>query len=171
MTKHRWLVGLAAVGALAWSAPSRAADQQNGMQNGTKTTEASTISPKTEPGAERTVRPNTSMLITGTALFVGAYGASVIWGAASTNDADHNLFIPVVGPFIALGNRGCPSSGCGGGEWLIGAGLIGAGAAQAAGLGLVLASLFVPRHETVHQAKREVHIIPMANGLAAVGTF
>ncbi len=154
---RHYIALMAGIAALACAVPARAQDEL----------------PPT--GAERGPKPNSAMLITGSALFVGPYAASVIVGATSGNDADRNLFIPLVGPFIDIGQRNACSGGCAGSERFIQATLVANAAAQIIGVGLVVASYFVPEKEkTVAETKR-VLVVPMGTlgggGVAAVGKF
>ncbi|MGH7439139.1 MAG: hypothetical protein ACRENE_25910 [Polyangiaceae bacterium] len=55
--------------------------------------------------------PNTTVVTTGLVTFGIAYGTAVIVAAQSSQDADHHLYVPIVGPWLDLGNR--PSCGVG----------------------------------------------------------
>src|SRR5262249_34157204 len=118
----------------------------------TTTTTAATLPPPEgeEQFAERTTKhyPNEFLLSTGTSIFVLSYVPSVIIGAVSPRDADRNLFIPVVGPWIDLGDRGCDTRPCGTHEDLNKAMIITSGVAQGAGVLLAISSLFVPEKTT-----------------------
>jgi len=54
--------------------------------------------------------PNSALLGSGLFTFGVPYVASVIVASTSNNDADHNLYVPVVGPWMDFANRGS----CGG---------------------------------------------------------
>jgi hypothetical protein len=59
--------------------------------------------------------PNPYLLTTGFILWGASYSTSVIVAAESANPADQHLYVPIVGPWIDLGNRGsCPvgNNGC-----------------------------------------------------------
>jgi hypothetical protein len=56
------------------------------------------------------VVPSGSMLAGGLTTFALSYGPSVGVGLTSDRPEDHHLLVPIVGPWIDLGNRG----GCGG---------------------------------------------------------
>lgn len=120
-------------------------------------------------GAETRARPNRTILVTGGAIFLGTYAASAIVGATVSEDADRHLVIPVAGPWMALGQRDCSLGECGFYEDINAWGLIASGFAQAAGLGLVIASLFIeePRQRT----HAKVRVVPMGAGVGALGTF
>lgn len=133
--------------------------------------------------SERTIehRPNRTLLSTGVGVFVISYGASVVAGAVSDRDADKNLFIPVVGPWMDLGDRGCDAVSCGGNEDISKAMIITSGIAQGAGVLLALGSLVIPETTSVTEkrtsakVKPEVHVAPVSfragAGLGAVGRF
>lgn len=128
-------------------------------------------------------RPNRPLLVTGSAIFLGSYGATAIQGAFSDNQADEdNNFIPLAGPWMNLSDRPCGIGDCGTGEDVNQVLLIGSGIAQAAGVAIALSSLFIPeeretsysakaKHVT-HTAKAEkpsVSVMPMAMGRNASG--
>jgi hypothetical protein len=135
--------------------------------------------------SERTVehRPNRTLLSTGTGLFVLSYGSSVIAGAVSDRDADKNLFIPVVGPWMNLGDRGCTAAEpCGSNEDVAKAMIITSGVVQGAGILMALGSLIIPESTTVEErtrsaklAEKKVHVLPISMGagagVGAVGRF
>ncbi len=122
-----------------------------------------------EYGAETRARPHRTLLITGGAIFVGTYAASVVVGATLSEDADRNLIVPVAGPWIALAERHCGLGDCGFYEDVNDWGLIASGVLQAAGIGLMITSLFIeePRHRT----HAKVRVVPMGAGVGALGTF
>lgn len=122
-----------------------------------------------EVGAEERARPHRTLLLTGGAIFLGTYAASAIVGATVGTDADRNLAIPLAGPWIALGKRDCGIGECGFYEDVNGIALVTSGVAQAAGLALVITSLFV--EETREHPRAKVRVVPIGAGLGAVGTF
>lgn len=65
--------------------------------------------PTTEPvGAEQhKAIPNRPLLATGVVTLAVGYGAAVAVGVFSDHKGDNKLFIPVVGPWLDLGQRGC----------------------------------------------------------------
>lgn len=99
---------------------------------------------RSEPTEERT-RPSRTLLYAGGAIFLGSYAASAIASAIVGTDGDRWLAVPVAGPWIALGQRqtSCGFGDCGFHEDVNIAGITASGIAQAAGLGLMIASLFV----------------------------
>ena len=134
---------------------------------------------------ERTIehRPNRSMLSTGTGLFIISYGSSALAAAVSDRDANKRLFIPVVGPWINLTDRGCNAERpCGANEDVAKAMIITSGVVQGAGVLLALGSLIIPESTTTTErarsaklAERKVHVFPISlgagAGLGAVGRF
>lgn len=108
----------------------------------------STASASQDPHPEVVERtwPNRPLLITGTVLLVGTYGASAIVAAASDRKADDKLFIPVVGPWLDLKNRDCEVNACGD-DTLNKALIIGSGALQGAGAVMMLLGLVIPESE------------------------
>jgi hypothetical protein len=136
---------------------------------------ASARSDSTERTTER--RPNRTLLSTGIGLFVASYGASVVAGAVSDRAADQKLFIPVVGPWLDLGERGCDERECGSREDVYEAMIITSGIAQGAAVLLGIGSLVIPETTTTERAaaKPEVKVSPVSfgagAGLGAVGRF
>lgn len=90
----------AAVAALAWSTAAMAQET---------TVVAQPPAPATVAPAQETVTvykgPNRALIGAGVGVFAASYIPAVIVGAESSLDADRHLFIPVVGPWIDLGNR------------------------------------------------------------------
>jgi hypothetical protein len=54
------------------------------------------------PERETTTTINTPMIMGGAVLFLGSYGASVAYASNSDNEAADRLYVPVVGPWLAL---------------------------------------------------------------------
>ena len=152
----------------------------------TQTTSAPYVDPS-DHERERSIehRPNRTLLSTGAGIFVLSYGASAIAAVASDRDADKKLFIPIVGPWMDLSDRGCTlSTPCGSNEDVAKAMIITSGVVQGAGVLLALSSLVIPESTTVTdrtttaKAKPEkpsVHVLPVSYtagaGNGAVGTF
>jgi hypothetical protein len=122
------------------------------------------------------------MLIGGATLLGLGYVPAVITGVQSTRDADHLLYLPVVGPWLDLGNRSCTAAEPCTNEGISAVLLVIDGAAQLAGGVLMAASFFVPERAarlttTVgSNDKIGVRITPARMGvdgwgLAAVGDF
>ncbi len=128
---------------------------------------------ETRPG------PNVPMLLTGTVLFGGTYGASAIGAWQSIRNDDQKLYYPVVGPWMDLANRDCGPNPCSD-ETLNKTLLIADGIGQGVGALLMVSSLFVPNGKRflMFSAKNDttLTVTPsrMASGgygMAAVGTF
>jgi hypothetical protein len=127
------------------------------------------VPPPPEPVLkERSVVPNPGILRSGVGTFVLAYAPSVVFGIASDHKGDNNLFIPVVGPWLDLGQRNCSGatiltsngpydvssrSTCGTSD-IERAALITSGIVQGAGALQVLASFFVPDKRVAVVARR-----------------
>jgi hypothetical protein len=129
-------------------------------------------------GAESDVWVNRRLLTTGLVLFGGSYIPAIAVGAESARPSDNpNLFIPVAGPWIDLGERDCsgshPCSGDAGNKAL----LIIDGIGQGLGALAILSSFvvherhrnwFIIGNETVHASPTTVGT---GYGLAAAGHF
>ncbi len=122
--------------------------------------------------------PNKTLLSTGIGLFVLSYAPTAIAGAVSSRDEDRNLFIPVVGPWMDLGERNAPG---GRSEDVAKGMIITSGIVQGAGVLLAVGSLVIPETTStteksqVAQNKPEVKVLPVSfgagAGLGAVGRF
>ena len=156
------------------------------VQQQPASTTTTTSAPYTEPASdtsEKTIEhhPNRTLLSTGVGVFVVSYGASAVAAAVSDRDADKNLFIPVVGPWIDLGDRNCGANPCGNNEDINKAMIITSGIVQGAGVLMALGSLIIPESTSVTEkrttakTKPEVHVTPVSfaagAGLGAVGRF
>lgn len=127
--------------------------------------------------AERSTehRPNRTLMSTGVGLFVISYGASVVTAAVSPRDEDKKLFIPVVGPWMDLNDRGNNI----GNDSVAKGMLITSGIVQGAGVLLGLSSLFIPETDSTVEkrqaAKAEVKVLPVSfgdgAGVGAIGRF
>jgi hypothetical protein len=156
------------------TAPPPAPPQTVVVQQPPASTTTTTAAPYAPPGGdyaerETSIRPHRPLLSTGIGLFVVSYGASVVTGAVSSNDADRNMFVPVVGPWMNLAQR----DGGGSNEDINRAMIITSGIAQGAGVLMAVSSLFIPEKvETKRVAKPEVKVTPVSfGGGAGVGAF
>lgn len=162
----------------AQPAPQPVVVQQPAPAAQTTTTSASYAPPPQgqEMYAEKSTehRPNRTLMSTGVGLFVISYGASVVAGAVSPRDEDKNLFIPVAGPWMDLGQRGNINNDSVAKGMLITSGIV-----QGAGVLLGLSSLVIPESDTTvekrQSAKAEVHVLPVSfgdgAGVGAIGRF
>lgn len=118
--------------------------------------------------------PNRSLLIGGAALFLGTYAASALTGAIVGTEEDEHLVVPLVGPWLALGERSCAWGECGFHGDVNIMGLVASGVAQAAGLGIALTSFFVSERRETPRARLDILPVGMGRagaGLGASGTF
>jgi hypothetical protein len=145
----------------------------------TRITQAEMLPPSTTPPTRETVtvkqsfRPNRPLLITGSALFVGSYATTAALTAADLYDGagDRSMYIPVVGPWMHLASF----SDSGWDQALV----IGSGIAQGAGVGLAIASLFIPEKvdaATIQAGNVKVNLTATSmgrgsGGIGAVGSF
>jgi len=177
MKRLRITLALGATGvALSFSTTSRADD----------TSTSTTVAPSSAQGEAPSVGPtehypNRRLLWTGVTAFAVTYTASVVGGGVGGDRiSDKNLFIPLVGPWLDLGQRDCEFRGCNDKQEVVFKSLIiASGIVQGAGVLVALSSLFIP--ETTQpvriQAKTrpDVHVLPVSlsggAGLGAVGTF
>jgi hypothetical protein len=140
--------------------------------------------PTVAPAAEaRTYSgPNRALLGTGLVTFGLSYIPAVVVAAVSTQSADHHLYVPVVGPWLDLGNRpdcSLANTACDNetGNKVL---LVIDGVFQGVGVVSVVAGLLTPEHETMVRAARTgkptVRLTPArmgsgGYGLAAIGKF
>ncbi len=124
---------------------------------------------------------NTPMFTTGALVFAGAYGGSVIVAGTSDHTGDDRLYVPVLGPWLDLADRGsCPVAqhACDN-ETTAKVLLVADGVFQAAGLLAMVDGIFVPVHHrvTTVEARREykkIHVTPASYngpGFAVMGHF
>jgi hypothetical protein len=124
--------------------------------------------------------PNATLLMSGLFTFGVPYGISVVVAAESDRDGDKNLFVPVVGPWLAYANEGRCDPGqlsCGrttGTKVLLAAD----GIFQAIGAVELVAAFALSNQTTTASSPRERRVMvaparlgPAGYGLAAAGTF
>ncbi len=97
------------------------------------------------PADDAVVRrlPNWPLLITGAAVFGASYGASAIVAGTSDRASNNKLFLPGVGPWLALHDMDCDLVGCKS-EGLYKGLLIADGAVQALGVVGIILGVVVP---------------------------
>ena len=144
---------------------------------GTTTTTAANYG---QPGAEQAapLNPNLPLLSLGAGVFGVTYVSSAAVGLFGSRSADNNLFIPVVGPWIDLADRGCDTQPCSD-EGIKGTLLVASGILQLGGLATMAASFFVPPSAELQEEREEaatkpsVHVMPvsMGRGAAGIGAF
>jgi len=125
---------------------------------------------------------NAPIFTSGALVFAASYGASVIVAASSDDErGNHRLYVPVVGPWLALNDRGScdiSKSSCDH-ETTAKVLLVADGIFQAAGLlGMIDGILQPTTHRVVtRSAKRDtkVHVTPVVHngdpGFAVLGKF
>jgi hypothetical protein len=118
---------------------------------------------------------NAGVFSSGAVLFGGSYLASVIVAGSSDHPGAERLYVPVLGPWLALGdwgncnvsNPGCDSNTS---DKVL---LVADGIVQAAGILTMLDGLVFPS-ERAHAhvvADTKVHVTPTGNGMAVFGHF
>ena len=130
-----------------------------------------------EEAPDHGYRPNVPLITSGFITFGIPYTISVFVGATSDREEDRALFIPLVGPWIDLATRRCPSLlGTCNGETAAKAGLIVDGIFQGLGV-LTMASGFLWRSRSATSDRNSGvdFVTPWASatggGLSAVGRF
>ena len=118
---------------------------------------------------------NAPVFATGALVFLGAYGASAIVAGTSDHAGADRLYVPVVGPWLALNDWGdCPieQPRCDQNttDKVL---LVGDGVFQAAGVITMLTGVLAPSHHTVYTraAKRPIKVSPTHNGFMVSGSF
>ncbi|MDB4943184.1 MAG: hypothetical protein JWP97_2718 [Labilithrix sp.] len=117
--------------------------------------------------------PNKAYLITGASLFVGTYVTTAAVAANSGSIGDHDLYIPIAGPWIDLANRDMGNTSTTDKVLIIGSGVL-----QGVGAGMAVASFFIPEKyaaATIAMGPVKMNVSPTAGagmgGVGAVGTF
>lgn len=118
--------------------------------------------------------PNKAILVTGGALLVGTYAVTAALAATNGPVADKDLYIPVIGPWINIAERGDSRSNQTRDIVLV----AGSGILQGIGALMAVSSFLIPEKVAAARIQAgpvELHIAPTAGpgagGLGAVGTF
>jgi hypothetical protein len=129
--------------------------------------------------------PSGAMLWSGALTLGVTYGAGVVVAATSTLPTDHNMFVPIAGPWMALANRG----GCGGpsgpscdASTTYKVLIVADGIGQALGAFMIIDAFLNPETRTVYRSttasadKPKVRVAPATMGVGgygmlAVGSF
>jgi hypothetical protein len=119
---------------------------------------------------------NAPVFATGALVFAGTYGASAIVAGSSNHPGADRLYVPVVGPWLALNDWGhCPvdNPACDTNttDKVL---LVADGVFQAAGLITMLDGVLEPssHHVYAHRyADKGVHVAPTGNGAMVFGRF
>jgi hypothetical protein len=119
--------------------------------------------------------PNKAVLITGTSLLVGTYVTTAALAGGNGSVADKDLYIPIVGPWINIGDRPSSTRSNSTRDTLL---IAGSGVLQGAGAVMAVASFFIPEKVPVARIQAgtvKMEIMPTAAagtaGLGALGTF
>lgn len=159
--------------------------QQNTQQNQTNQTPVVVVNPNEPPPAapepvplqpeETTDMWNAPVFATGALVFGASYGASLVEAGTSDHPGADRLWVPVVGPWLALGDWGsCPiaESRCDNSttDKVL---LVADGVFQAAGVITMIDGILSPTHHVVavETAQRGVHVRPTGNGVLVFGRF
>jgi hypothetical protein len=144
----------------------------------TATTQATTVEQTTQPP------PNRYVMSAGIGMFALSYVPGIFVAIQSDRDSDKRLYIPVVGPWLSLGQRDCDAQPCTN-NWLSVALLIADGVAQGLGALAVISSFFIPEGSTTvekttttgkRESEKKIVVTPAqigrdGYGLAAFGRF
>ena len=119
---------------------------------------------------------NAPVFATGALVFAGSYGASVIVAGSSDHPGADRLYVPVVGPWLALNDWGdCPIEEPRCDENTTHKVLLVAdGVFQAAGIVTMVSGLLSPSHRTVYTKTAQntkTRVTPTSNGFAVIGRF
>jgi hypothetical protein len=116
--------------------------------------------------------PNTPMLVGGAVLLGATYATTAAFVGANGKIGDHDLYIPIVGPWINLADRSCVGD-CPHDD-RDKALIVASGIGQGAGALLGLVSFFVPEKvpaARIQAGPVKMIVAPTAGGVGAVGTF
>jgi hypothetical protein len=124
-------------------------------------------------------RANVTPIVGGVVLFGVSYGAAVIVAASTDSDANDRLYVPLLGPWLAMGDRGdCPVQDAACDSETSKKILLGVdGVLQATGAIVLVYGLLSPRSYTkTTVAGRDVDIVPVAmqgggRGFGLTGSF
>jgi hypothetical protein len=130
----------------------------------------------TEPeGTEEYDAWNAPVFATGTLVFAGSYAAGAIVAGSSNHPGAERLYVPVVGPWLALNDWGScpinnPSCDQNTTDKVL---LVADGVFQAAGLITMLDGVLQPssHHVITRTADTKVHLAPTPNGAMVFGRF
>ncbi len=131
----------------------------------------------TNPETEEYDAWNAPVFATGALVFAGTYGASVITAAESSHPGAERLYVPVVGPWLALNDWGhCPVSSpmCDTNttDKVL---LVADGLFQAAGLIAMVDGVLEPTHHRIFartaNKEKSIDVAPSAQGFVVFGHF
>jgi hypothetical protein len=125
--------------------------------------------------AERT--PADGVLTSGVVTFGLGYAAAVMVASTSNHPGDNRLYVPLLGPWLDLSNRGsCPLVQSCDSETTNKVLLIGDGLIQAIGVATILTGLMAPSRRLAAKGFTVAQVVPVTfgngrPGLAAYGSF
>ncbi len=183
MTRPTWMLSAAPLLAAAtWTAAARAQEVPP-----SPVVPVEPVAPAQSRSETVTERggPSVGELTSGIATLGVTYGAAAIAAASSPQVADHRMFVPVAGPWMALFDRpGCgaatgPSCGT---ETAYSVLIVADGVGQALGSLLIIGAFLNPQERTVTTTTaaatdpaKEFHLLPASigsgYGMQAIGTF
>jgi hypothetical protein len=118
---------------------------------------------------------NAPVFVSGAVIFGASYGAAAIASSESDHPGANRLWVPVVGPWLALNDWGScpienPSCDTNTTDKVL---LVADGVFQAAGIITMVDGLLSPSHHRVvtRTADTKVHVTPTGHGLAVFGHF
>jgi hypothetical protein len=123
-----------------------------------------------------TTEVRSNVIVTGALTFGISYGIAAFAAAESDRDSDKRMYVPLLGPWLALADRGdCPvdQQSCDS-ETTDKVLMVIDGVFQAAGVVTAVYGVLSPRTVTVHHsnsAKREVHMVPLSMGHGSSAGF
>jgi hypothetical protein len=119
--------------------------------------------------------PSMGMVASGIGIFALSYIPAIVVAGESNLGADKNLYVPIVGPWIDLGQRpGCTASDCNG-ENTAKVAIVVDGVFQAVGAISLIGGLLTPAHETTtvqtadSDLKPTLHLAPAQMGAGGYG--
>lgn len=132
--------------------------------------------PKLAPDTvEENAGPNKGLLTMGVVMLGGAYAGSYIVASSSTHPGDERLYVPVVGPWLDLAERGgCPARNCtmetSNKIVLVGDGIVqGFGVLEIIGAFVFPEKRFVAGHVAATAITPEMIVSPASFGAGGVG--
>lgn len=137
------------------------------------TTPSNTYTKPAETTLYQRHTPHKAYLYTGLSVFAGTYVTTAAVAGNSGSVGDHDLYLPIVGPWVDLASRDMGNTSTTDKVLIVGSGVL-----QAAGAGLAVASFFIPEKyatATIAAGPVKMAVSPTAGagmgGVGAVGTF
>jgi hypothetical protein len=142
-----------------------------------------TLPQATDVVTEEESVPNRGVIVAGAVMFGVPYAASVIVASESGHPGDSHLYVPILGPWLDLGDRGgCPAFGSCDTETTNKVLLVGNGLLQSIGVLQIIGGFVFQETRVVTRARPATALAPTlriapgrvgpgAYGLLAVGSF